>query len=114
MSSIKCMAPITIMDWIKIMVSIKQIVGYHGRAIGILCAVLATTPLAGNAQDRYPVDWPAIAAESVEYFAELLRTDTSNHPPKRRNPVSPCPGFLLLGGWFAVIARHPHRRAREG
>ena len=46
----------------------------------ILCAFVSVVPHAGDAQDRYPVDWPAVAAESMEYFSALLRTDTSNPP----------------------------------
>ena len=46
----------------------------------ILCAFVSAVPHAGDAQDRYPVDWPAVATESMEYFSALLRTDTSNPP----------------------------------
>jgi acetylornithine deacetylase/succinyl-diaminopimelate desuccinylase-like protein len=42
-------------------------------------SAIETAP-AGNAQDRYPVDWQAVAAESMEYFLALLRTNTSNPP----------------------------------
>ena len=62
------------------MASIEQLVRYHGRGAAVLCAVFLTTPLVTDAQDRYPVDWQAVAAESTEYFSTLLRTDTSNPP----------------------------------
>ena len=62
------------------MASIGQLVRYDGRAAAMLCAVLAGVPLAADAQDRYPVDWEAVAEESMEYFLDLLRTDTSNPP----------------------------------
>ena len=62
------------------MVSIAQLRRHDGLAAALLCVVLSAVPLAGNAQDRYPVDWPAVAAESMEYFSALLRTDTSNPP----------------------------------
>ncbi len=61
------------------MVSIGQLAPYHGR-VAMFCAVLSAVPLAGDAQDRYPVDWQAVAAESMEYFSDLLGTDTSNPP----------------------------------
>ena len=56
-----------------------QLARYHRRA-AMLCAVLSAVPLAGDAQERYPVDWQAVAAESMEHFSTLLRTDTSNPP----------------------------------
>ena len=62
------------------MASIRQLRGYHGRTATLLCAILLVVPLTGNAQDRYPVDWQSVAAESLEYFSALLRTDTSNPP----------------------------------
>ena len=62
------------------MASIEQLARYDGRAAAILCALLLTAPLATDAQDRYPVDWQAVAAESMEYFSALLRTNTSNPP----------------------------------
>ena len=62
------------------MASIGQLARHDGRAAAMLCAVLAVVPLAADAQDRYPVDWEAVAAESMEYFLDLLRTDTSNPP----------------------------------
>jgi len=62
------------------MASIRQLRGYHPRTAAILCVVLLVVPIAANAQDRYPVDWQSVAAESMEYFSDLLRTDTSNPP----------------------------------
>ena len=62
------------------MASIGQFPRCDRRATAILCAVLLAVPLAGDAQDRYPVDWQAVAEESMEYFSALLRTDTSNPP----------------------------------
>ena len=62
------------------MASIAQLRRHDGLAAALLCVVLSAVPLAGNAQDRYPVDWSAVAAESMEYFSALLRTDTSNPP----------------------------------
>ncbi len=62
------------------MASIRRIGRYDGLAATLLCAVLSVVPLAGNAQDRYPVDWQDVAAESMEYFSALLRMDTSNPP----------------------------------
>ncbi len=62
------------------MASIGQFGRYDGVVATILCAVLLAGPSAGDAQDRYPVDWPAVATESMEYFSALLRTDTSNPP----------------------------------
>ena len=62
------------------MASIGQLARYDGRVTAILCAVLSAVPLAGDAQDRYPMDWQAVAEESMEYFSALLRTDTSNPP----------------------------------
>ena len=61
------------------MVSIGRLPRYYGRA-ALLCVLLSAVPLAGNAQDRYPVDWQAVAAESMGYFSALLRIDTSNPP----------------------------------
>jgi len=49
-------------------------------AVAFVCALLSVVSLPGNTQDRYPVDWQAVAAESMEYFSVLLRTDTSNPP----------------------------------
>ena len=62
------------------MASIGQLARYDGLAAATLCAALSVFPFAGDAQDRYPVDWQAVAAESMEYFSALLRTDTSNPP----------------------------------
>ena len=50
------------------------------RTALMLCAAWVTVPHSADAQDRYPMDWEAVAAESMEYFLELLRTDTSNPP----------------------------------
>ncbi len=41
---------------------------------------LAGLPVLGYSQDRYPVDWDDIEAESLTHFTALLRTDTSNPP----------------------------------
>ena len=62
------------------MASIRQSGRHAGLSATILCAVLSAVPLAGEAQDRYPVDWQAVATESMGYFSALLRTDTSNPP----------------------------------
>ncbi len=63
------------------MMALKSQMGRDGcLAAALLSVVLSVMPLEGNAQDRYPVDWPAVAAESMEYFSALLRTDTSNPP----------------------------------
>ncbi len=59
-------------------------IGQSGRhdclSATILCAVLFEVPLAGEAQDRYALDWEAVETESMEHFLALLRTDTSNPP----------------------------------
>jgi acetylornithine deacetylase/succinyl-diaminopimelate desuccinylase-like protein len=53
------------------------------RVIGsiaiLLAAALAAIPVVG-AQDRYPIDWPAVETESLGYFSDLIRTNTSNPP----------------------------------
>ena len=53
------------------------------RVIGAI-ALLLTVALAANpvvdAQDRYPIDWPAVETESLAYFSDLIRTNTSNPP----------------------------------
>ena len=79
------------------MVSIGQIARYHTRA-AMLCAVLSAVPLAGAAQDRYPVDWQAVAAESMEYFSTLLRTDTSNPPGNETEAARYLQGVLQQEG----------------
>ena len=53
---------------------------FDGLAATVICAVLAGVPSAGVAQDRFPVDWGAVDAESMEYYLALLRIDTSNPP----------------------------------
>ena len=53
---------------------------FDGLAVATLSVALSIVPPAGNAQDRYPVDWEAVRAESMEYFLALLRTNTSNPP----------------------------------
>ena len=60
--------------------SIRPIRGKDELAVAMLAIVLSAAPVAAGAQDRYPVDWQAVAAESMEYFSALLRTDTSNPP----------------------------------
>lgn len=42
--------------------------------------LMAALPITGFSQDRYPIDWDEVAAESLGHFAALLRTDTSNPP----------------------------------
>ncbi len=79
---------------ITILTAIKRIIGSGGRAIAILCAALATTPLVSKAQDRYPMDWQAVAAESMEYFKALLRTDTSNPPGNETEAATYLQGLL--------------------
>ena len=61
------------------MVSLGQLAPTPIRAM-ILCAPLVSVPFTANAQDRYPVDWQAVAAEAMEHFSVLLRIDTSNPP----------------------------------
>jgi acetylornithine deacetylase/succinyl-diaminopimelate desuccinylase-like protein len=61
------------------MVSLGQLAPTPIRAM-ILCAPLVSVPFTANAQDRYPVDWQAVAAEAMEHFSALLRIDTSNPP----------------------------------
>lgn len=75
------------------MTSAAQKLGFHPKKMWLCVLVLLATfsqsvlaqssietaPV-GNAQDRYPVDWQAVAAESMEYFLALLRTNTSNPP----------------------------------
>ena len=100
---LKTMDLIETLASIEIVASINRIVGYHAWTTGILCAVLATTPLAGNAQDRYPVDWQAIAAESMEYFKELLRTDTSNPPGNETEAATYLQGLLEQEGIEAEL-----------
>ena len=75
------------------MTSAAQKLGFHPKKMWLCVLVLLATfsqsvlaqssietTLVGNAQDRYPVDWQAVAAESMEYFLALLRTNTSNPP----------------------------------
>lgn len=93
--------------------SIGHLARYAGRASAILCALfsviplaliaLASIPLAADAQDRdlrdrYPVDWEAIAAESLEYFSTLLRTDTSNPPGNETEAARYLQGILQQEG----------------
>ena len=66
------------------MASIGQLAGYAGRAAAILCVVMAVVPLAGDAQDRYPVDWQAVGAESMEYFLDLLRIEYQQPARQRK------------------------------
>jgi acetylornithine deacetylase/succinyl-diaminopimelate desuccinylase-like protein len=75
------------------MTSAAQKLGFHPKKMWLCVLVLLATfsqsvlaqsaietTLVDNAQDRYPVDWQAVAAESMEYFLALLRTNTSNPP----------------------------------
>ena len=62
------------------MASIERSARNHDRVAVILCVALLAAPLAGDAQDRYPVDWDVVAVQSMEYFLALLRMDTSNPP----------------------------------
>ena len=79
------------------MVSIGQLARQGGRA-AMLCAVLSAVPLSGEAQDRYPVDWQAVAAESMEYFSTLLRIDTSNPPGNETEAARYLQGVLQQEG----------------
>ena len=73
------------------MVLKKQFAGYCGRSAAMLCTVFSAGPLAviplalaplalappavhaqDRSQDRYPIDWDAVAAESMEYFSLLI------------------------------------------
>ena len=45
-----------------------------------LIMLMALWPIAAVSQDRYPVDWDDVAAESLSHFTALLRIDTSNPP----------------------------------
>ena len=47
---------------------------------GFVIILLVGWPVLGYSQDRYPVDWEAVAGESLSHFTALLRTDTSNPP----------------------------------
>ena len=85
------------------MVSITRIVDYDGRATALLCAVLSATPLAADAQDRYVMDWEAVAAESMEYFSELLRTDTGNPPGNETEAATYLLGLLEQEGIEAEL-----------
>ena len=75
------------------MTSAAKKIGFHPKKVWLCVLVLLAvfsqsvlaqstieTAITGNAQDRYPVDWQAVAAESMEYFLALLRTNTSNPP----------------------------------
>ena len=81
------------------MASIMRILGRNGRTAAILSsALLVMIPVAGHAQDRYPMDWDAVAAESMEYFLELLRTDTSNPPGNETEAATYLQGLLEQEG----------------
>ena len=45
-----------------------------------LVLLTALWSVAAVPQDRYPVDWDEVAAESLSHFSALLRIDTSNPP----------------------------------
>ena len=59
---------------------------------------LFLAPAAASAQDRYPVDWQAVAAESMGYFSALLRTDTSNPPGNETEAAQYLQGLLEQEG----------------
>ena len=92
------------------MVSIGQLLRYKGRA-AMFCAVLSAVPLAGDAQDRYPVDWQAVAAESMEYFSDLLSTDTRNPPGNETEAARYLQRVLKQEGIEAELFALDPRRA---
>ena len=85
------------------MASMGQFGRQDGLAATILCTVLSLAPLAGDAQDRYPVDWQAIETESMEYFSGLLRTDTSNPPGNETEVARYLQGILQQEGIQAEL-----------
>ena len=84
------------------MASMGQFGRQDGLAATILWALLLV-PVTGDAQDRYPVDWPAVATESMEYFSELLRTDTSNPPGNETEAARYLQGILQQEGIQAEL-----------
>ena len=62
------------------MVSTRWFGGYQSLVATLFCGVLAAVPGSAHAQDRYAVDWEAVAVESMGHFSALLRIDTSNPP----------------------------------
>ena len=80
------------------MASIEKFVRHRGLAATILCVALSAVPLASDAQDRYPVDWPAVETESMEHFSALLRIDTSNPPGNETEAARYLQGVLEQAG----------------
>jgi len=81
------------------MALIMRILGRGGRIAAIFPLALGVmVPASGHAQDRYPMDWDAVAAESMEYFLELLRTDTSNPPGNETEAATYLQGLLEREG----------------
>ena len=85
------------------MASSGQLGRYDRLTATTLCAVRSAVPLAGNAQDRYPVDWQAVETESMEYFSALLRIDTSNPPGNETEAARYLQGVLQQEGIDAEL-----------
>ena len=85
------------------MASIEKFVRHRGLAATILCVALSAVPLASDAQDRYPVDWPAVETESMEHFSALLRIDTSNPPGNETEAARYLQGILQQEGIEAEL-----------
>ena len=80
------------------MASTRKRARYDRPGPATIFALLMVMPLDTNAQDRYPVDWQAVAAESMEYFSALLRIDTSNPPGNETEAARYLQGVLEQGG----------------
>jgi acetylornithine deacetylase/succinyl-diaminopimelate desuccinylase-like protein len=78
---------------------------------GLMAAVLClTSPTSGSAQDTEPVDWDAVATESMQHFETLLRIDTSNPPGNETEAASYLQGVLEAEGIEAEqLALDPSR-----
>ena len=78
----------------------------------ILAALLAAALCAqfAHAADRYPVDWPKLQSETMDYYTSVLRIDTSNPPGNETKAVDYLKPILDRAGIATqVFALDPNR-----
>jgi acetylornithine deacetylase/succinyl-diaminopimelate desuccinylase-like protein len=78
-------------------------------ALALFVTSLFINPSA-SAADRFPIDWPKLDRELLEYYSALIRIDTSNPPGNETKAVNYIkPLFDREGIPYQVFAMNPDR-----
>jgi acetylornithine deacetylase/succinyl-diaminopimelate desuccinylase-like protein len=74
-------------------------------------AALLCVAASALAADRYPVDWPKLESETMDYYTSILRIDTSNPPGDETKAVNYLKPILDRAGIPSVVLALDPKRA---